>query len=40
MGLKGTVEHGASLGTYRIRYQFEGNPKVSIIIPNKDENKY
>lgn len=37
VGLKGTVEHGASLGTYRIRYQFEGNPKVSIIIPNKDE---
>lgn len=37
MGLKGTVEHGASLGTYRIKYQFEGNPKVSIIIPNKDE---
>lgn len=39
MGLKGTVEHGASLGTYRIRYQFEGNPKVSIVIPNKDEKE-
>lgn len=36
MGLKGTVEHGASLGTYRIKYEFEGEPKVSIIIPNKD----
>ncbi len=39
MGLKGTVEHGASLGTYRIRYEFEGNPKVSIVIPNKDEKE-
>ena len=39
VGLKGTVEHGQSLGTYRIRYKFEGTPKVSIIIPNKDEVK-
>ena len=39
VGLKGTVEHGASLGTYRIRYEFEGNPKVSIVIPNKDEKE-
>ena len=39
VGLKGTVEHGASLRTYRIRYKFEGEPKVSIIIPNKDEKK-
>lgn len=39
VGLKGTVEHGASLGTYRIHYQFEGNPKVSIVIPNKDEKE-
>ncbi len=37
MGLQATVEHGASLGTYRVHYQFEGKPKVSIIIPNKDE---
>ena len=36
VGLKGKVEHGASLGTYRIRYEFKGEPKVSIIIPNKD----
>ncbi len=35
-GIKATVEHGASLGTYRIRYHFEGHPKVSILIPNKD----
>ena len=39
MGIKATVEHGASLGTYRIKYAFEGNPKVSIIIPNKDEKE-
>ena len=39
VGLKGSVEHGASLGTYRIKYEFEGNPKVSIIIPNKDEKE-
>ena len=36
IGLKGTVEHGKTLGTYRVRYEVEGNPKVSIIIPNKD----
>ena len=40
MGLKGTAEHGASLGTYRIRYEVIGNPKVSIIIPNKDAKEY
>lgn len=36
IGLKGKVEHGKTLGTYRIKYEVEGNPKVSIIIPNKD----
>lgn len=35
-GLKGKAEHGATLGTYRVKYEVEGNPKVSIIIPNKD----
>lgn len=39
MGLKGKVSHGESLGTYRIQYQFEGNPLVSIVIPNKDEKE-
>ena len=39
IGLKGKVVYGASLGTYRIKYEFEGKPKVSIIIPNKDEKK-
>lgn len=36
MGIKATVTHGATLGTYRTDYEVEGNPKVSIIIPNKD----
>ena len=36
VGLKGTVEHGETLGAYRIKYEVEGNPKVSIVIPNKD----
>ena len=36
LGLKGTVEHGNTLGTYKINYEIIGNPKVSIIIPNKD----
>lgn len=35
-GLKGTVEHGHALGNYRIRYEVQGNPKVSIIIPNME----
>ncbi len=34
--LKGTVEHGITLGNYIIHYEVEGNPKVSIIIPNMD----
>ena len=40
VGLKGKVEHGASLGTYRIQYDIIGEPKVSIIIPNKDGKEY
>lgn len=36
LGLKGTVEQGNTLGTYKINYEVIGNPKVSIIIPNKD----
>ncbi len=34
--LKGTVEHGVTLGNYRIHYEVDGEPKVSIIIPNMD----
>lgn len=36
IGLKGTVEHGNTLGTYKVNYEIKGNPKISIIIPNKD----
>lgn len=36
LGLEGNVEHGKTLGTYKINYKVIGNPKVSIIIPNKD----
>ena len=36
MNLKGTVENGLALGTYKVEYELEKNPKVSILIPNKD----
>ena len=36
IGLRGTVTHGNTLGTYKINYEIDGNPKVSILIPNKD----
>ncbi len=36
IGLKGTVRHGNTLGTYKIDYEIIGEPKVSILIPNKD----
>lgn len=36
IGLKGTVESGNTLGTYKVNYEIQGNPKVSIVIPNKD----
>ena len=36
LGLKGNVEDGNTLGTYKINYEIIGNPKVSIVIPNKD----
>ncbi len=39
IGIKGIVEHGELLGTYKITYQVIGNPKVSILIPNKDHIK-
>ena len=32
-GTPGTVEPGMAPGTYRVRYQIPGSPKVSIIIP-------
>ena len=36
VGLKGEVEDSTVPSTYRIRYAIEGEPLVSIIIPNKD----
>ena len=35
--LKGTVSHTDYLGFYRVKYAVDGMPKVSVIIPNKDE---
>ena len=34
--IKGKVEDGLTLGSYKINYEIENNPKVSIMIPNKD----
>lgn len=36
IGLKGTVREGSNSGTYEIDYDVIKNPKVSILIPNKD----
>lgn len=35
-GLKGQVSHTKDYGFYRVSYPVQGNPLVSIIIPNKD----
>lgn len=39
LGLKGTVEPLKDMGFYRVTYQVQGNPLVSIVIPNKDEKE-
>jgi GT2 family glycosyltransferase len=37
MGRKGTADDGGDIpGVYEIEYEVEGNPKVNILIPNKD----
>ena len=36
-GLDGTVASRKEFGFYRVRYEVQGNPLISIIIPNKDE---
>lgn len=36
VGLKGTVSDSCIPSTYRVRYEIEGDPLVSIIIPNAD----
>lgn len=38
-GLQATVSHLPDYGFYRVSYQVEGTPLVSVIIPNKDEAK-
>lgn len=39
-GLHAKVTHGGDMhGVYEVEYEIEGNPKVSILIPNKDSVK-
>lgn len=38
-GLSGKVSHTKDYGFYRVKYQVQGAPLVSIIIPNKDEKE-
>lgn len=37
VGERAEVSQRMDLGFYRVRYPVQGNPKVSILIPNKDE---
>lgn len=39
IGAKAEVSHTKDLGFYRVKYQVQGNPLVSIVIPNKDEKE-
>lgn len=38
-GTKGEVSHTPDLGFYRVKYPVQGQPLISIIIPNKDEKE-
>ena len=38
-GVEGTVTHTPDLGFFRVQYPVQGEPLVSIIIPNKDETE-
>ncbi len=38
-GTEGTVRHTPDLGFFRVKYPVQGQPLVSIIIPNKDEKE-
>lgn len=38
-GIKGEVSHTKDYGFYRVKYPVQGNPLVSIIIPNKDQKE-
>ena len=37
--VKGTVEHTKDLGFYRVKYPVQGQPLVSVIIPNREEKE-
>lgn len=37
LGIEASVEDTTDLGYYRVRYALQGEPKVSILIPNKDQ---
>lgn len=39
MGVQGEVSHTKDLGFFRVKYPVQGEPLVSIIIPNKDEKE-
>ena len=39
VGEQGTVTHTPDLGFFRVQYPVQGEPLVSIIIPNKDETE-
>ena len=36
LGLKGSVSEAVMQSTYQVQYEIEGNPLISIIIPNRD----
>ena len=36
MKIDATVEHTGLLGMYHVKYTIDGNPKISVMIPNKD----
>jgi glycosyltransferase involved in cell wall biosynthesis len=39
-GLNATVQKGLFPGSFRVKYNLEGNPLVSILIPTKDKYEY
>lgn len=39
LGLDGEVEQKKDFGFYRVKYRVQGEPLVSVIIPNKDEKE-
>ncbi len=39
MGLKGSVSHTRDYGFYDVQYEVQGEPLVSILIPNKDQRQ-